>query len=215
MMSPTKFSSRNLPTTSWVELGADEEIELVAEDITEFLVVFADEVFDSMPDPSDSTHVKIGDAIFKLFCELENQDYTFYEQIAAKYKELKAQKVEFIDGKFSDGENSGHADSDSEDPYAHEEKMDEPNKNPTKEDPAKKSATQTSEEFEKFKQEEEAARQKKKAKKNQGFGGAAITEEEQQKIDEEIKQLAQVKEQNEPEAEEGAKGGDDDDWETA
>lgn len=179
------------------------------------MLVFADEVFDSLPDPSDTTHVKIGDTIFKLFCELEKQDYTFYEQIAAKYQELKAQKVQFIDGKFSEGADS-HDDedgSDNFDPYPDDEKMDEPSKKP-KEDISKKSATQTSEEFEKFRQEEEEARQKKKAKKNQGFGGTQISEAEQQKIDEEIKQLAAIKDHALAEDEQ-SNPADEDDWETA
>lgn len=160
-----------------------------------------------MPDPSDRSHERIGQAIFRLFTELEHEDYTFYKEIMAKHTEFKAQKIEFIDGKFSEDGGSDDQGSDSEDPY---EGMEKPQPKPVKQAEA-----QTSEEFAKFQEEEEAAKQKKKAKKNLGFGTNQVTADEQEKIDQEIKQITTNKE-----GKTCCEGGphhcdDEDDWETA
>jgi hypothetical protein len=191
---------------------------LVSDDITEFLVIFVDEVFDSMPDPGDKSHERIGQVIYRLFSELENQDYSFFKEISAKYEEFKKQKIEFIDGKFSEGDDSDESDdSDFSIGTNVKEGMEEVPKKVVK-DPK-----QVSEEFAKFQEEEEAARLKKKAKKNQGFG-VQVDAEEPNLLQQHNKLLAEVKEEIHPEGKADVQeasnsskenNNDDDEWEMA
>ena len=166
----------------------------------EFLLVFADEAFDAIPDATDHAHEFIAGAIFKLYNELEKGQYEFYKEILKKYEQIKNQKMVFMKNPKAEDSSSEDNEDDNEIEVEGMEEVYKSNK------PAQKAKKEAAQDYaKKFAEEEEALKdQKKKAKKNAGFG-VEIKEEDQAKLDEEIKALQAQLKQDHPEE-------DDSDW---
>jgi len=87
-----------------------------AEDITEFVQVFLDEIFDSVVDIHDQTHIAIGQSIYKLFLEIQGKQYFLYEELVEKYSkpiEFKASNEE-MKSVHGDGDSHSHSDGEED-----------------------------------------------------------------------------------------------------
>lgn len=85
-----------------------------AEDITEFVQVFLDEIFDSVVDVHDQTHIAIGQSIYKLFLEIQAKQYFLYEELVQKYSKPVEFQASNEEAKSIHGDGSSHSSSDGE-----------------------------------------------------------------------------------------------------
>lgn len=108
-----------------------------AEDITEFVQVFLDEIFDSVVDVHDQTHIAIGQSIYKLFLEIQAKQYFLYEELVQKYSKPIEFKASNEEAKLVHGDGNNHSHSDGEedsegssaDPQLKGKKGNKPDKN--------------------------------------------------------------------------------------
>ena len=71
------------------------EVECTPEDVSEFILVFMDEVFDSVPDTRDRSCLEAASYIAKLCDGICAKDYQLYDEISTRFKNGQVAKIEF------------------------------------------------------------------------------------------------------------------------
>jgi hypothetical protein len=86
-----------------------------ADDIHDFMILWMDELWDSLPSEKDKDDYIIAENIFQLQIELEKNNLTFFYDICEKSDKIrKALKFQYAQGNESDSSDNGENDEEDE-----------------------------------------------------------------------------------------------------